>query len=113
MTDQEKTIEEKLEQARNRAGAYGRAYGKYSTADDRLKIILAELEEDAPEELTSVAAKASWAKRQPRYKDAVEEKLDDCAAWKTAEVYMKLLFQSAEVWRTECANERGLDRAHR
>ena len=106
-------IEAKLEQARNRAASYGRAYGKYSTADDRLKIVLAQLEDEAPESFTSAAAKTSWGRRQPAYKEAVEQKLDDCAAWKAAEAYMKVLFAEAEVWRTQQANDRYMDSAHR
>ena len=106
-------IEQKLEQARTRAQSYGRKYGKYSTADDRLKLVLAQLEDKAPEELTSAAAKEKWAKRQPEFEEAVEQKLDDCAEWKAAETYMKILFAEAEVWRTQQANDRMMDKAHR
>lgn len=106
-------IEQKLEQARTRAQSYGRKYGKYATADDRLKLVLAQLEDEAPESFTSAAARTSWAKRQPEYEAAVEEKLDACADWKAAEAYMKILFAEAEVWRTQCANDRYMDTAHR
>jgi len=104
-------IEEQLEAARKKAASYGRLYGNKETADDFLKTTYAMLYEDAPQ--GSVAERDAWVKRQDEYREAVERKRDAYADWKTAETYMKLLFAQAEVWRTEQANNRYMDTAHR
>jgi acyl-CoA reductase-like NAD-dependent aldehyde dehydrogenase len=101
-------IERKLESARARADNYGKLYGAKETADDYLKTTYALLYEDAPQ--GSVAERDAWVKRQDQYAEAIERKRDAYAAWKTAETYMKLLFAEADVYRTECANNRGFDR---
>ena len=106
MTD----IDKQLEAARKRAGTYGQLYGRKETADDFLKTTYAVLREDAPN--GSVPDMDSWVKRQPAYQDAVERKRDAYADWKTAETFMKLLMVEAEVWRTQCANDRTIDRMH-
>ena len=106
MTD----IAKKLEDARNRAASYGRLYGNKETADDFLKTTYAMIREDAPK--GSVADIDSWVKRQPEYKEAVERKRDAYADYKTAETYLRLLFAETEVWRSEQANNRFIDKVH-
>ena len=103
-------IAEKLEEARKRAENYGYLYGRKETADDYLKLKYAELYEDAQGD--SVGARDSWVKRQPEYINAVERKRDAYAAWKAAETYLKLLFAECDMWRTEQANNRRIDKAH-
>ena len=103
-------IEELLEQARQKSTTYGQLYGAKETADDFLKCTYAELREDAP--AGSVADMDSWVRRCSEYQEAVERKKDAYAKWKTAETYMKLLLVEAEVWRTQQANNRFIDKAH-
>lgn len=107
MTD----IESKLERARERSEGYGELYGAKETADDYLKTTYAMLYASAKGE--TVGERDAWVKRQKEYLAAVERKKDAYAAWKAAETYMKLLFAEAEVWRTQQANDRMMDRAHR
>ncbi len=106
MTD----IHAKLDAIRKRVdeGTYGALYGAKETADERLKIIYAQLRDRAPP--GSVADMDAWVKRRPEYKKAVEDKANAYADWKTAETYMKLSFAEFDVWRSEEATNRGLDR---
>ena len=104
-------IEELLEQARLKATNYGELYGAKETADDYLKVVYAQVREDAPK--GSVADIDAWVRRDPSYLEAVERKKNAYAKWKAAETYMKLLFTEAEVWRTQQANNRFMDQAHR
>jgi len=104
-------IEALLEKARKNAENYGKKYGLKETADDYLKTTYAALYEDAPQ--GSVAERDAWVKRQPEYLEAVERKKNAYSEWKTAETFMKLLLVQAEVWRTRCANDRMMDKAHR
>jgi hypothetical protein len=104
-------IEALLEKARKNAEGYGEKYGLKETADDYLKTTYAALYEDAPQ--GSVAERDAWVKRQPEYLEAVERKKNAYSEWKTAETFMKLLLVQAEVWRTRCANDRMMDKAHR
>ena len=107
MTD----IDEKLAEARRRSEGYGNLYARKETADDYLKTTYAKLYEDAPS--GSVAERDAWIRRQDEYINAIERKRDAYAAYKTAETYMKILMVEAEVWRTQCANDRLIDKAHR
>lgn len=107
MTD----IDRQLEKARKRAGTYGQLYGAKETADDFLKTTYAILYEDAPD--GTVGERDAWVRRQPAYQDAIERKRDAYASWKTAETFMKLLLAEVEVWRTQQANDRLMDKAHR
>lgn len=109
MTPLEK-IAEKLEVARDRAGSYGRKYGNFAMADDKLKIVYAELEEEAIG--TTIPEKDAWIKRQEAYKDAVEAKRDACADWKTAEIWMKLIIEECGALRSQEATNRWLDKSH-
>ena len=104
-------IDKQLERARGKAEDYGRLYGAKETADDYLKTTYAILYEDAPS--GSVAERDAWVKRQDEFIAAVDKKRDAYTAWKTAETYMKILLVEAEIWRTEQANNRVMDRAHR
>ena len=104
-------LERKLEGAREKAAGYGEKFGRKETADDKLKMVYAILYEFAVG--STVPERDSWVKRHADYKKAVEDKENAYADWKTAETWMKLLFTEAEVWRTDCANTRGMDRAHR
>ena len=104
-------IEQKLEQARERAKGYGDLYGEKETADEHLKITYAILYEDAPK--GTAPERDAWVKRQPSYQADVERKKDAYAKWMTASTYMKLLMVEAEVWRTNQANNRYMDGAHR
>ena len=106
MTD----IATKLEEARSRSAGFGRMYGVKETADDFLKLTYAILYERA--EGATVPERDAWVKRQPEYEEAVERKRDAYADFKTAETYLKLLFAEVEVWRSEQANNRRIDRAH-
>jgi len=103
-------INELLESARDRATNYGQMYGAKETADDYLKVTYALIREDAPG--GSVPDIDSWVKRQPEYMAAVEKKRDAYSKWKTAETYMKLLLAQVDVWRSEEATNRFMDKAH-
>jgi len=107
MTD----IDSLLEQARKKSEDYGNLYGLKETSDDYLKTCYALLYQSARGD--TVADRDSWVKSQKEYADAVDRKANAYAAWKTAETYMKLLFAEAEVWRTQQANNRYMDSAHR
>jgi hypothetical protein len=109
MTD----IDALLEKARSKAKGYGEKYGAFATADDHLKTTYAILYEDVPSEYKTAPERDSWVKRQPEYMVAVERKRDAYAEWKAAESFFKLLLTEAEVWRTKCANDRDMDKAHR
>ena len=102
-------IGDKLEAAREKAKDYGRKYGAKETADDKLKGVYALLYNGSS---GTVAERDSWVKNRPEYRDAVIEKQNAYADWKTAEIYMKVLFTEAEIWRTEQANNRYMDTAH-
>ena len=106
MTD----IDKLLEEARNKAKDYGKLYGRMSTADDKLKGIMAELRDDAPK--GSIPEIDAWVRRQDAYTKAVDDKENAYADWKTAEIWMKVLLVEAEVWRSKQANNRFLDKAH-
>ena len=103
-------IHDKLNVIRERVdnGDYGRMYGAKETADERLKIVCAWLRSGAPG--GSVADKDAWVRIQPDYAKAVDDKENAYADWKTAETYMKLSFAEFDVWRSEEATNRGLDR---
>ena len=111
MTD----IDKKLEAARAKAKEYGRLYGAKETADDYLKTTYAILYDDCVVALpkATVPERDAWIKRHDVYKNALERKQSAYADWKTAETYMKILFAEAEVWRTQQANNRYMDGAHR
>ena len=104
------TIRDTLDKIRERvdSGSYGACYGRKETADERLKIIYAQLRDQAPN--GSVADMDAWVKRREEYQDAVNEKANAYADWKTAETFMKLSFAEFDVWRSEEATNRGLDR---
>jgi hypothetical protein len=104
-------IEKKLEAARGRAESYGALYGAKETADDFMKIQYAELYEEAP--AGTVAERDAWVRCQPEYRQAVERKKDAYTEFMVAQTYLKLLFAEAEVWRTQQANNRYVDGAHR
>lgn len=111
MTPLEK-IAEKLEVARDRAGSYGRKYGNFAMADDKLKIVYAELEDEVPKDKKTIPEKDAWIKRQQRYKDAVEEKRDAAADWKSSQVWMQLLIEECGALRSQEATNRWLDKSH-
>ena len=106
MTD----IRETLNKIRERTdkGAYGQLYGAKETADERLKIVYAQLREFAIG--TTAPDKDAWVKRHAEYAKAVEAKSNAYADWKTAEIYMKLSFAEFDIWRSEEATNRGLDK---
>ena len=106
MTD----IDAKLEAARSRAENYGKLYGAKETADDLLKGRYAIL---YPKFAGTVPERDAWVRRQESYKQAVIDKQNAYAEWKEAEIWMKLLMLEAECWRTEQANNRHMDSAHR
>lgn len=107
MTD----IRKKLDSLRDRVdrGAYGAVYGAKETSDERLKIIYAQQRDLAPKGC-SIPETDAWVRRRPEYKKAVEDKANAYADWKTAETYMKLSFIEFDIWRSEEATNRGLDR---
>ncbi len=109
MTD----IVKKLEDARGKAKGYGKLYGAWDTSKERLELVYALLDEQSKIHGETVKEKDSWVKRQPLWEVAVIEKENAAADWKEAEVWMKLLMLEAEVWRTEQANNRYMDSAHR
>ena len=104
------SIEKKLEAARARSEEFGALYGAKETADDYLKTTYALLYEDAKGD--TVGERDAWIKRHEDYKAAIERKRDAYAAYKTAETYLKLLFAQVDVYRTEQANQRFIDKAH-
>ena len=105
-------IHEKLNKIRERVddGGFGRMYGAKETSDERLKIIYAQQRDLAPMNLKTVPDIDAWVKRRPEDEKAVEAKANAYADWKTAETYMKLSFAEFDVWRSEEATNRGLDR---
>ena len=106
MTD----IDAKLEAARSRAENYGKLYGAKETSDDKMKCVYAML---YPDSSGTVAERDSWVRQQPSYVQARIDKQNVYADWKEAEIWMKLLILEAECWRTEQANNRHMDSAHR
>jgi hypothetical protein len=107
-----KDVRETLNKIRERvdSGSYGRVYGAKETADERLKIVFAQIRGDAPDHLKTVTDIDSWVRRQPEWLEAVIDKSNAYADWKTAETYVKLSFAEFDVWRSEEATNRGLDR---
>ncbi len=103
-------IRKKINAIRERIdnGAYGRLYGAKETADERLKIVYAQLRDDAPD--GTAPDRDAWVRRQDEYKQAVEDKSNAYADWKSAEVYMKVAFVEFDVWGSEEATNRGLER---
>ena len=106
-------IDKKLEEARKNVRGYGEKYGAKETADDYLKTTYAKLYLDVPKSCVTVPEKDAWIKRQVDYMATVQRKRDAYADWKTAKTYMKILLVAAEVWRTQQANDRLMDKAHR
>ena len=106
MTD----IEAKLNAIRERVdgGKYGQLYGAKETADEALKIVYSQLRDQAPE--GTAADKDAWVRRRPEYAKAVQDKANKYADWKTAETYMRIAFAECDVWRSQEATNRGLDR---
>lgn len=106
------SIRKTLDKIRERVddGGYGRKYGAKETADDYLKITYAQLRDYVPDHLTTVADMDAWVRKHPEYEKAVERKANAYADWKTAETYIKLSFAEFDVWRSEEATNRGLDR---
>ena len=106
MTD----IHKKLNKIRERvdSGNYGKMYGAKETADDYLKICYAHLYDEG--DGTTVAERDAYVKSHPEYEKAVLRKQNAYADWKTAETFMKLSFAEFDVWRSEEATNRGLDR---
>ncbi len=103
-------IRETLNKIRERvdSGSYGACYGRKETSDDRLKIIKAQQRALAPK--GSVADMDAWVMRRPEVLEAIEDKCNAFADWKSAETFMKLSFAEFDVWRSEEATNRGLDR---
>jgi hypothetical protein len=89
-------------------GKYGAVYGAKETADERLKIIKAQQRVFAPK--GSVADIDAWVMRRPEVVQAIEDKCNAFADWKTAETYMKLSFIEFDIWRSTEATNRGLDK---
>lgn len=106
MTD----IQQKLDKIRERIdqGKYGAIYGAKETADERLKIVYAQLRDQAPD--GTAPDKDAWVRRRPEYSKAVEDKANAYADWKTAEAWMKLVMTEFDIWRSQEATNRGLDR---
>ena len=106
MTD----IQQKLDAIRERvdSGTYGRLYGAKETADEKLKIVYAQLRDQAPQ--GTAPDKDAWVRRRPEYEQALKDKANAYADWKTAETYMKISFAEFDVWRSQEATNRGLDR---
>ena len=105
-------IAEKLEQARDRAGSYGRKYGNFAAADDVLKGVYAQLEDIVPESKKTIPEKDAWIRRQTVYKEAVEAKRDAAADWKTADIWMKLIIEECGALRSQEATNRWVDKGH-
>lgn len=104
-------IDSKLAAARERSKDYGKLYGAWDSSKERLELVYAMLDDNSIGE--TVKDRDSWVRRQPAWFEAVKEKENAAAAWKEAEVWMKLLMLEAEVWRTRQANNRYMDKAHR
>ena len=104
------SIRDKLDKIRKRVDskAYGRVYGAKETSDERLKIVKAQQRDLAPP--GTATDRDAWVMRRPEVIQAVEDKFNAYADWKTAEVYMKLAFVEFDIWRSEEATNRGLDR---
>ena len=105
MSDIRKTLDRIRE--RVDSGSYGRCYGRKETSDDRLKIIKAQMRDLAPK--GSVPDIDAWVMRREEVIEAIEDKCNAYADWKTAETFIKLSFAEFDVWRSEEATNRGLD----
>ena len=105
------SLDDKLEQARNNASNYGRLRGLKEIADDKLKIVYAQLYENSVG--TTVSDRDAWVKRQPEYSQAVEDKSNAFADWVAAEAYMKLLLAEVEKYRSDLSYQKHIDEAHR
>jgi len=103
-------LDKKLEDARKRSVNYGRLRGLKDTADDYLKGVYALLYDDAPE--GTVAEKDAWIRRQPKYKDAIVDKQNRYAEWTAAEIHMKILFAELDLYRSNLAHGKDIDKAH-
>ncbi|MGY8962531.1 MAG: hypothetical protein ACKVKT_03135 [Rhodospirillales bacterium] len=106
MTDIRNTLNRIREKVDN--GDYGRIYGAKEVSDDRLKIVYAQLRDLAPD--GSVADKDAFVKSQRGYGEAVTQKENAYADWKTAETYLKLAFVEFDLWRSNEATNRGIDK---
>ena len=106
-------IEKKLEDVRNKSAGYAQMYGRKEVADDRLKLVYAQLYADVPDHMKTVPERDNWIKRQEKYIDAIDEKQNAYADFKRAETYLKLLFAEVEVWRSKESTNRNVDKAHR
>lgn len=106
MTD----VDKLLEGARAKAETFGQLYGRKETADERLKIIYAQLYEEAPKGTNP--ERDAWVRRQTRYIDAVEDKRNAYTDFMTAQTWYKCVWAEVDAWRTEQANNRFLDKAH-
>ena len=105
-------IEAKLEAVRGKAKELGELRGTKEVADERLKIVYAILYDDVPSVYKTVPERDAWVKRQPKYEKAVTAKENAYARWTEAEAYMKCLFAEVDVWRSQEATGRMIDRAH-
>ena len=110
MTD----IDKKLEQARANAKGYGNKRGRKETADDYLKGVYAQQYDEVKGLMVgaTVSAIDAAVRNTEAYHDAIDEKAKRYAEWTAAEIYMKVLFAEADVWRSEQATNRSMDRAH-
>lgn len=107
-----RTLDKELWEAYEKRAIYGRLRGAKETADDRLKIIYAQLWNDAPITLKTIPDKDAWVKDQEAYLEAVEEKADKHADWICAEARMKLLFALKEKYQTDAKMGFDMDKAH-
>lgn len=107
---EKKTIEELLEEARQKSTQFGQLVGAKEVADDKLKGVYALIREDAPS--GSVADMDAFVRRQPEYQAAIEDKRNAYAKYHTANMYLKILFAQIEVWRSKEATNRFIDRVH-
>ncbi|QDP53209.1 MAG: hypothetical protein GOVbin7744_12 [Prokaryotic dsDNA virus sp.] len=104
-------IETLLQDLRTESNGIGLVTGAKAVADDRLKIQYALLFVAAPP--GTVAERDAWVKRQDDYIKAVDEKQNAYADFTTKSATINRLKIEIEVWRSDSANNRAMDRLHR
>lgn len=106
-----KTLDERLETARDMSQEFGNLRGLKETADDYVKTVYAHIYAD-DECQGSVAERDAYVRRHPEYLKAIEEKKNRYANFASWELRLKILFAEVEKYRTDRSYEKHIDKAH-
>lgn len=105
-------IDQQYEDLRTRAKQIGGKRGLKEVADDFLKTKFSQLVLEAPDDLTSIAAKEHWARAHEEYREAIQKKKDWIADWAAEDLQMKVTFAEGEKYRTDRSYAKHVDRLH-